>query len=246
MKSITAYCIFLAWSCLPLPAAAHTLPFAFLRTQGPQYRDSATAVSQAAASSIVIAKPTGTKANDALYAFMWTNDYDRTASMATPSGWTSLGSQSFQTNQYVLWVFRRIADGTESADFTFNFSESVNYSAGTVVGYSGVNVNTPEDASPVFTVGTVVTGSVVFTGLATTNHHSRLILCTFETSRASTLTGPSGFVQRVSNVDTTNAQSVYLFDQLYISPQSTGDLTTTGWNTSSNRFLGVAISLRTN
>lgn len=227
-------------------ASAQVLPFAFLRTRGPQYRDSAVAVSQAAASSIVIAKPTGTKVNDVLYAFVWTNDYDRTASVTTPSGWTSLGSQSYQTNQYVLWVFRRIGDGTESANFTFNFSESVNYSAGTVVGYSGVDVNTPEDASPVFTVGTVATSTVVFTGLTTTNHNSRVILCTFETSRASTLTGPSGFGLRVSNVDTTNAQSVYLFDQFYISPQSTGDFSTTGWNTSSNRFLGAAISLRAN
>lgn len=246
MKLYFAFFVVLASLLLSNMASAHITPFAFLRTQGPQYRDSATAVSQASASSLIVSKPTDTRANDALYAFVWTNDYDRTASVTTPAGWVSLGSQSYQSNQYVLWVFRRIADGTEAANFTFNFSESVNYSAGTVVGYSGVNVNTPEDASPVFTVGTVAISTVVFTGLTTTNHHSRVILCTFETSRASTLTGPSGFTLKVSNVDTTNAQSVYLFDQLYISPQITGGLSTTGWNTSSNRYLGVAISLRTN
>lgn len=245
MKTIFVFCIIMVSSLLPILAPAHVIPFAFLKRQGPQYRDSATAVSQSAATSIVIAKPTGTMAGDALYAFVWTNDYDSTASVTTPSGWTLLGSQSYQSNQYILWVYRRIADGTETTNLTFNFSESVNYSSGTVVAYSGVNVNTPEDASPVFTVGTVVTGTVVFTGLTTTNHHSRVILCTIETSRASTLTGPSGFALKVSNVDTTNVQSIYLFDQFYISPQNTGNLTTTGWNTSGNRYLGVAISLRT-
>jgi hypothetical protein len=246
MKTTFTFYILLAFLQIPTTAFAQMTPFAFYKTQGPQYRNTAVAVSQSSATSIVIAKPTGTVAKDVLYAFLWTNDYDSTASVTTPAGWTSLGSQSHQTNQYVIWVFRRVADGSEAANFTFSFSESVNYSAGTVVAYSGVNVNTPEDAAPVFTIGNVSTGTVNFTGLTITNHYSRVILCTFETSRASTLTAPSGFAQKVSNVDTGNAQSVYLFDRLYVSPQATGTLSTTGWNTSSNRYLGVALSLRAN
>ncbi|WP_413290726.1 hypothetical protein [Bdellovibrio sp. HCB337] len=219
--------------------------FAFMRKFGGEFRGTASAVSQAANTTITITKPTGLLAQDVLYAFIWTNDYDRTASVPAPSGWTSLGSTGYQSNQYMLWVFRRVADGSEGANFSFPFSESVNYSSGSVVAYSGLNTSGPEDVSPVFSSGTVSTSTVTVTGLTTINHHSRVILCMIETSRASTLGAPSGFTQKVATVDATNAQSIYVFDGFFLSPQATGNLSTTGWNTSSNRYLGAVISLKT-
>lgn len=228
---------------LTVEGEAHGLGFGFWRTLGADYRGTATPVSQASGASIILGKPAGVVALDVFYAFVWTNDYDRTASVNTLSGWTLLGSQSHQTNQYILWVFRRVADGTEGSSFTFSFSESVDYAMGVVVAYGGANTNLPEGVGPVFSAGNVASSTVTVTGITTIDNHSRVLLCMIETSRASTLTAPPGYTQRAALVDTTRAQSIYIYDNFYLSPQATGGLSTTGWNTSTNRYLGAVISL---
>ncbi|MBS1970125.1 MAG: hypothetical protein JSU04_07440 [Bdellovibrionales bacterium] len=208
--------------------SSSTIPFGFWRKHGAEFRSAGAAISQASGASIVLAKPSGVITNDVLYACIWTNDYDTTNSTVTPSGWTLLGSIQSSGNQYITSVYRRIVDGSEAASFTFNFTESANYSMGVIVAYSSPDTNTPEDTTPVFSAGTVSTSSVSMTGLTTVSTATRVVHCTTETSRASTLTAPTGFTQRAANVDTTNAQSIYIFDRLYLNPQATGNLTTTG------------------
>jgi hypothetical protein len=221
-----------------------TIPFAFWRKHGAEFRGVGAPISQSSGSSIVLAKPSGVVENDVLYACVWTNDYDKTNSTVVPSGWTLLGSIQTNSNQYITSVFRRVVDGSEGANFTFTFTESANYSMGVIIAYSMANTNTPEDATAVFSAGTVGSSSVSMTGITTVSTSTRVVFCTTETSRASTLTAPTGFTQRTANVDTSNAQSIYIFDRLYLNPQATGDLTTTGWNTSSNRYLGAVIAIR--
>lgn len=226
------------------PKSFAVLPFGLWRKQGADFRGSTTAVSQSSSTTITLAKPAGVVANDVLYAFVWTNTYSRTGSTATPTGWTLLGSTSHQTNQYILNVYRRVADGTEGSSFTFTFSESANYSEGVVVAYVPVDTNTPEDASVVFSVGNVSTSSVSVTGTTTATTAARVIVCMIETSRASTLTAPTGFTERTNIVDSSNAQALHVYDNFYVNPQATGTLTTTGWNTSTNRYLGAVLSVK--
>lgn len=220
------------------------MPFGLWRKQGAEFRSTATAISQATASSIVLPKPSTVQPNDALYAFIWTNDYSSAATTLTPSGWTFLGNITHQSNQYTLNVYRRIADGSEGTNFTFSFSGSTNYSSGVVVAYSIPNTTSPEDVVPVLSAGNVSTGTVTINGVTTTTTAARVIVCLIETSRASTLTAPTGFVEQAYNIDTTNAQSIHVFDKLHVNPQATGTLSTTGWNTSSNRYLGVVLALK--
>lgn len=229
-----------------LNSSSGTLPFGMWRKEGAEFRSAGTAVSQAAGASITLTKPSGVVANDVLYACVWTNDYDTTNSTTTPAGWTLLGSTQTSGNQYITSVFRRVADGSEGANFTFSFTESANYSMGVVVAYMQANTTTPEDATTVFSAGTVSTTSIAMTGITTVSTATRVVHCTTETSRASTLSvsSPTGFTQRAANVDTTNAQSIYIFDRLYINPGATGNITTTSWNTSSNRYLGAVIAIK--
>lgn len=225
-------------------SSSGTIPFGMWRKEGADFKSAGTAISQAAGASIALAKPSGVVANDVLYACVWTNDYDTTNSTTTPAGWTLLGSTTLGGNQHITSVYRRIVDGSEGATITFSFTESANYSMGVIVAYTLPNTTTPEDATTVFSAGAVGASSIAMTGITTVSTATRVVHCTTETSRASTLGAPSGFTQRASNVDTTNAQSIHIFDRLYINPGATGTLTTTGWNTSSNKYLGAVIAIK--
>lgn len=229
-----------------LNSSSNTIPFGMWRKEGADFRSAGAAVSQASGASIVLAKPSGVVVNDVLYACVWSNDYASTATTSPPAGWTSLGNIAIQSNQYTTSIFRRVVDGSEGANFTFTFSNSVNYSMGVIAAYMQANTNSPEDATTVFSGGTVGATSIAMTGITTVSTAARVVHCTTETSRASTLSvsSPTGFTQRAANVDTTNAQSIYLFDRLFLNPGATGNITTSSWNTSSNRYLGAVIAIK--
>lgn len=87
--------------------------------------------------SVTINVPTGVQADDLLFALV-----GGTRSSA-PSGWTLIGSAAQGSSTGTVYLYYRIATGSEPASYTFNF-DTFRYSKNhSIIAYRGVNTTTP-------------------------------------------------------------------------------------------------------
>jgi hypothetical protein len=118
--------------------------------------------------TLIINKPTGVVAGDVMIVNIM--KYDGTSAITTPSlsGWTLIaGSALSGSNLRYGGILYRVADGTEGASFTFTIGSGIDYAAGAITAFSGVDVSgaTPFDVSP----GTISTPAGTATTLTVTS-----------------------------------------------------------------------------
>lgn len=130
--------------------------------------------SSTGSTTVVIAKPTGLAVGSLMVAYIVFHA-GSTITMSTPSGWTSLLSNTGSTTRK-LHVFTKVADSSDVAasNFTFTTSIASSYTLGVLVGCQGVASGSEITASELDTGGP--TASPSFTGASTPATTDSLIL----------------------------------------------------------------------
>lgn len=124
------------------------------------YRSSTSTNTGAAASaSIVVSVPAGIQVHDVLIAAIG-HDGGTASTISTPAGWTLLRNTSSTGANLRLAVFWRLADGSESANYTWTFDIARQASA-TMAAYSGAAPTPPpsNSSSSTTVAGTAQSGT---------------------------------------------------------------------------------------
>lgn len=184
------------------------------------YRASATAGNSTAA-DLTITKPTGTVADDVLYAHLYTEG-GPPPTITPPSGWTELtgaeATNTLSTPDERINTYYLRAGGSEPANYTWTFASC--FRAGQISAYSGalasgdptdpesVNVGPSADTAP---IATAITTSV----------DNTMVIYTHVCFDTRTVTPPTGMTERVE------FSLVYLADVAQATAGTTGDKTST-------------------
>lgn len=131
-----------------------------------------TSAIQTGGASVTVNKPSGTVSGDVLYA--WILVYDNNSATPSSTGWTQIAGPTRTTGNIIgASLFRKVAGGSEPANYTWSWSGN-NYADGIIVRVASADTTTPEDGSATSNSGnsgTTRTG----TGL-TTSAADRLLL----------------------------------------------------------------------
>jgi hypothetical protein len=171
-------------------------------------------------SVITINSSTGVTTGDVIFCFVGTES-SPAVTVTTPSGWTLIAGPITPTTGINSYLFQRISDGTDGANYTFNFSGATGIVEASQITYRGVNNTTPINGSVTTasqTSGTsFVLPAVTPTGLAD-------LLVAFVEDYSGFSTGVISGMTQESTVGGIN----YIFDQQLASSGSTGTRTATG------------------
>lgn len=110
----------------------------------PSFRNAQNASTSGSQASITITKPTGTASGDVLYC---TISYFTSSAptIGKPTGWVNVGTQT-DGSSYGWAFFRKVAGGSEGANYQFTFSPNQNAN-GSIYCWQNVDNTTPEDAT---------------------------------------------------------------------------------------------------
>lgn len=102
------------------------------------YRSSATATTTTTTdgSSVTITKPAGTASGDTLVAVL--TGYLASNTLTVPTGWLLTSFSNDGVGLYV-WVYQKMAGGSEAANYTFTWTSSVGALTGSIAAFSGGN-----------------------------------------------------------------------------------------------------------
>src|ERR1035437_7744176 len=78
----------------------------------------------AGATSITINSSTGVTSGDVIFAYVGTQS-SPAVTVTTPAGWTLIAGPLSPVTGINSYLFQRISDGTDGANYTFNFSGNV-------------------------------------------------------------------------------------------------------------------------
>ena len=95
------------------------------------------------AASIVVTKPSGVVSGDVLITMIQTNG---APTITPPSGWSLVIEQDRNSGVAHGYIYRKVAGGSEPADYTFSLSASGAFAWGCAA-YTGVDNTTPVDVS---------------------------------------------------------------------------------------------------
>jgi hypothetical protein len=140
------------------------------------------------ATTIVIPKPAGVVAGDAMLAAV---AFRGNPTITPPAGWT-LVRQDVNGNTHRQSIFVKVAGGAEPASYTFTLSAAQS-AAGGIVAYSGVDPNTPVDVHG----GQVNAASTSATAPSiSTTGPNRMVVTFYATPNLTTFTAPGGMTER--------------------------------------------------
>lgn len=140
---------------------------------------------------VVVTKPTGVVAGDVMVAIVGGQVASDTFTVSAPSGWVEMEVGSSGT--LVLYMFLKVAGGSEPADYTFTYSVSVAQRRAGIQNYIHVDNTTPQDAAATGNTGPLTTA----TGLSiTTVTDNAWLVLGVATQAAVTITPPTGFTER--------------------------------------------------
>jgi len=174
----------------------------------------------AGATSITINSSTGVALGDVIFAYVGTQSASA-IDVTTPTGWTLISGPLTQGG-IQSYLFQRISDGTDGANYTFDFSGAVTaVSYASQITYRGVNNTTPVDGS-VTTASQTSGTSLVLPAVSPVG--SAALLVAFVEDFGGTGTGAiSGMTQ-----ESGFAGESLILDQQLASSGSTGTRTCTG------------------
>jgi hypothetical protein len=174
--------------------------------------------------TVTLTKPSGTVSGDVLIAAM--NNIGASRSVTTiPSGWTLIKEELVATSPAVgLWVFKKVAGGSEPASYDFVFNYDFNGSGG-IVAYSG-----GADVSVTGAVTTTSGGSSPYTvtapAVTTPDNDSLLVwigtLNVPTPTAAATFTAPSGYTKRWEQSTSYNNAAITMADDELATAGSSG------------------------
>ncbi len=152
-----------------------------------------TTVNTTAASSISIAKPSGTSAGDVLVSCLASNG-TKVSSTGIPAGWTQIAAVLQGTSTRAFGYYK-VAGPNEPASYTWTLNAAVANSGG-IARYSGVNAATPLDGTPQSMSGAAATSGSV-PGVTTSVANAMLVGCMSIDSSSATVTiaPPAGLTQ---------------------------------------------------
>jgi hypothetical protein len=189
------------------------------------------------ATTIVIPKPAGVVAGDAMLAAV---AFRGNPTITPPAGWT-LVRQDVNGNTHRQAVFVKVAGGSEPASYTFTLS-SAQSAAGGIVAYSGVDQASPVDAHG----GQINTSSTSATAPSiTTTGPDRMVVAFYATPNLTTFTSPGGMTERYDQqVPAANQYKVTATadDQLVAGTGGTGTRVATVANSAAS--VGQLVALR--
>ncbi len=163
------------------------------------FRNSSTANTGAStASSLTISIPSGTVANDIVYAAL-SVDGGSGATITSPAGW-SIRSSVNQGTLVKILVCSRVIDGSEAASYTWTFDSS-RMAAGTMVAYSGAYLYMSSNAG---TAGSSV-GSTTLTPSSVSSAWTGKVVnffATRNTTGVNDLTPGGSYVERADTCTT--------------------------------------------
>ncbi len=142
------------------------------------FRASGTGQNGTGNATLTITKPAGTAANDVMVATVYTAS--TSAPTTVPSGWNLISTTSPTVGK--VYMYYKVADGSEGASFGWVWGSSVQ-SAGTIVGYTGVNTTNPIGANAVATAGS---GTAANAPVVTTIAASSVVIVSAAWNRANT------------------------------------------------------------
>lgn len=194
-----------------------------------------------AASSLVVSIPSGMQYHDVMLAAI-AHDGGTTSTISTPSGWTLLRNTVSATAGLRITLYWRLVDGTESANYTWNF-DTARQASGVITAHSGTAITPPPSNSS----GSTTTASTSLAGVGTNSTQETGLGLQFYAARNTT-----GSITQTPNiaytkrVDTCTTASVFIG----LAAQDTtkglpiGGTTTTGTTVStSSTGVGVAVFL---
>jgi hypothetical protein len=198
---------------------------------------SASSGSNATATTLVIAKPAGVVAGDALLASVAVRG---NPVLTPPAGWTLVRLDlSGGTIRQAIYV--RIAGASEPVSYTFTLSNAQS-AAGGIVAYSGVDPTTPIDAHG----GQINASSTSLTAPSiTTTGANRMLVAFYAIPNLTTYTAPAGMTERFDQqVPAANQYKVTAsgHDQLLLSGGATGTRVATVANSAVS--VGQLVALR--
>ncbi len=197
--------------------------------------------------TVTLTKPAGVVSGDVLIAAM--NNIGAARSVtSTPTGWTLIKEELVTTAPAVgLWVFKKVAGGSEPASYGFTFNYDFNGSAG-IVAYSG-----GDDVSIVGNVTTTAGGSspysVVAPSVTTPDNDSLLVwvgtLNVPTPTAAATFTPPTGYTERFEQSTSYNNAALSMADKAQAVAGASGSATGSAANTSggTSNALGLLVAI---
>lgn len=180
------------------------------------------------APGVVLPAPTGLASGDVILAALLTNDGSRVLT-TLPSGWTTIAQATSTTAPGIgFWLCKKVAGGSEPADYTFTFNFSFNgraftaaYSDGSdVSAYSSAGLAAAGSTSPYEILSDAATApdddsKVLFIGAARFT----------TTGSAPTFTSPSGYAERIDSGADYDNRALTLADKTQASAGTTGSAT---------------------
>src|ERR1039457_1334938 len=194
--------------------------------------------SVAGASAVTVNSSTGVTSGDVIFAYVGTQSSTK-ITVTTPTGWRLIAGPINPGTGINSYLFQRISDGTDGANYTFNFSGAISaVSYAHQITYRGVNNTTPVDGS-VTTASQTSGTSLVLPAVSPVGPSDLLVA--FVEDYGGTGTGAiSGMTQESAFV----GESLIL-DQQLASSGSTGTQTVTNLNSSvSAGFLFAVMPLQ--
>ena len=180
--------------------------------------------SGAGASAVTVNSSTGVTSGDVIFAYVGTQS-STNITVTTPTGWTLLAGPINPGTGINSYLFQRISDGTDGANYTFNFSGAVSLVAyATQITYSGVNNITPVDGS-VTTTTAILSTSMVLPAVTPTGT-SDLLIASVQDYGGFSGVAISGMTNQQNTGEST------FFDHQLSSSGSTGTQTVTNLNSS--------------
>lgn len=146
----------------------------------------------AAAAGLTVATPTGTAADDVMIATLAMRP--SSISVTPPAGWTQLRrTDQGAGNSNSLVTYYRVADGSESASYTWSFGGGAHTGAvGAIASYTGVDTATPVEAE----AGSATASSVSHEAPSVTSATADSMLVTAHAyASAGTWTAPGGMTE---------------------------------------------------
>jgi RHS repeat-associated protein len=219
-----------------LVAGANVGQLLALRPAGSIALRSASSAGSVPTTSLTIAAPTGTAADDVLLAVIATRT---NPTITAPVGWALVRSDNDST-AFRQSIYVRTAGASEPGSYIWSFSGPVTSAVGGMVGYSGLDPLSPIDAHG----GQVAGGTSVTAPSITTTVDDTILVGFFGDENDSTYTPPAGMTERFDVLagGSSSQSSVSAADAVQAAAGATGTKVAT--SSKNATYVGQLVALR--
>lgn len=208
-----------------------------------------TATTATGTTSITVAKPTGVVSGDVMYAAIVhaeseDNDW---GSGTIPTGWTEiiLEHQVGEVPPSIpgAGIWRKVAGGSEPADYTWTPSDTLSGMTGSIIAWSGVDNTTPEDATETTSISTA-SGNIDPAAITTVTTNAFVLALGFKDGSGTITSPPSGYTGVVGNIGTGTGGNGCYQAWAYVDAGATGSEDPGTFTNTSDQWGAVTLAIR--